>query len=294
MVLALLCTLAVQAAVVPADAAFPGDNGRLVFQRDRGLVSVKATGSGVRQLAGPDAFFPSWSPNGRKIVFVRQVKDSVEGRVVVMNADGSNERRLTPLGRWSFPRFSPNGRKVVVGQYHTGNGVGRLVVMNARTGKNRHDLAPRVKGTMSHPQWLGNGRIAYLYSEHMWTIAADGRLGSAKQLWPAPNRLVDWSPDGKKVVFARTNYQEGTTITESVTIHVMSASGRNVRKVADYGDRYWAETPVWSPDGKRIAFTVVNRGLSGQLPELVVMDADGSNKKTIAQNATLPSWQPRP
>lgn len=46
-------------------------------------------------------------------------------------------------------------------------------------------------------------------------------------------------------------------------------------------------SPVWSPDGRTIAFLSI-----GASRELRVMNADGSGERVIARNATPPSWSP--
>lgn len=51
---------------------------------------------------------PSWSADGKQIVFVQS------GGIHVMCADGSKKRSLTPLGGYyDYPRWLPNGKKVV-------------------------------------------------------------------------------------------------------------------------------------------------------------------------------------
>ena len=55
--------------------------------------------------------FPSWSPNGRLLVFVRQRGN--ETSVFTMTRGGANVRRLTPHGyRAVEPAWSPRGDKI--------------------------------------------------------------------------------------------------------------------------------------------------------------------------------------
>ena len=77
------------------------------------VVSVDA--SGQRRLAR-DAQFPAWSPDGRKIAFVRGVWPR-PSEIYVMNADGSGQRRLTrDLAPDGFPAWSPDGRQIAYRQ----------------------------------------------------------------------------------------------------------------------------------------------------------------------------------
>jgi Tol biopolymer transport system component len=59
---------------------------------------INANGSGLRRLtrnaATDDA--PAWSPDGRKIAFMREPDG--DGEIYLINADGSGQRRLTHRG----------------------------------------------------------------------------------------------------------------------------------------------------------------------------------------------------
>jgi Tol biopolymer transport system component len=97
--------LAAVIAAVPAQATFPGNNGRIAFTWSRGgegfesgpsprlvgIVSVRPDGSG-RRLIVPRGTEPRYSPGGRRIAFMRN------GRLWVARADGRHARPLTPAG----------------------------------------------------------------------------------------------------------------------------------------------------------------------------------------------------
>ena len=92
---------------------------------------MNADGSGLRRLtriARVNGALPSWSPDGRKIVFVSDRDGNLE--VYVMNADGSGQRNLTRHpGHDSDPAWSPDGRKIAFTTKREGNF--EIYVMNA-------------------------------------------------------------------------------------------------------------------------------------------------------------------
>src|SRR5215217_523580 len=119
--------LALVAHPEPAEAAFPGINGRIAFSSLRAgadkssIFTMSFTGNSVRRLTSEavGGGAPAFSPDGKKIAYV--VSRS-RGRtdIYTMNTDGSAKRLLTDEtkipgdGRSDYdPAFSPNGRKVV-------------------------------------------------------------------------------------------------------------------------------------------------------------------------------------
>src|SRR5882757_4645930 len=101
-------------------AAFPlAQNGNIAYQRYDGsgfdIGAMGPTGTGQVVLT-PDADYevnPSYSPDGRRIVFIRGVGGD-QTNVWVMNADGTSQAELTntpAIGEYS-PVFSPDGKTI--------------------------------------------------------------------------------------------------------------------------------------------------------------------------------------
>jgi len=55
---------------------------------------------------------PSWSPDDKKIVYVRRKDDKNQG-IWLMNVNGSNQTQLTVGGFDQLPSFSPDGKHIV-------------------------------------------------------------------------------------------------------------------------------------------------------------------------------------
>ena len=112
------CALLVALASVPspADAAYPGSNGKVAFVRANQIWTVNADGTGEIQLtsAAAPSFDPQWSPNGTRILYTRGSIDGPEVRV--MNANGTGDTQVSPpvqSGTVS-PTWSPDGSRVAI------------------------------------------------------------------------------------------------------------------------------------------------------------------------------------
>ena len=102
----------------PADATFPGANGKIAFAdfKTGQIYSINPDGTALTQLthANGASFMPKWSPDGTKIAFSSD--RSGEIRIWVMNADGSNQHLLAPdaPGYRDFrPHYTPDGKRIV-------------------------------------------------------------------------------------------------------------------------------------------------------------------------------------
>ena len=110
---------------------------------------------------------------------------------------------------------------------------------------------------------------------------------------PLDDRDPSWSPDGKQIVFSTRRV--GHVVTKfSITneIYVMDADGGNEQRLTENPRYDW--DPVWSPNGKRIAFMSDKKG-DLQNFGIYVMDADGGNEQRLTDHQTWdssPSWSP--
>ena len=172
--------------------AWSPDGRKLAFLNDGdcrqfcfNLYVVGSDGSGLRNLTaklaagghfgdpGP-ASDPAWSPDGRKIAFVRL---NARHGVYVVKADGSGLRNLTPkpVGAYADPAWSPDGRKIAFVSERDGNS--EVYVMNAN-GSGQRDLT-RNPAYDADPAWSPDGRkIAFVSNRDgsygIYVMNADG------------------------------------------------------------------------------------------------------------------------
>ncbi len=101
---------------------------RIIFSSDRSgsyfqVYTMRADGSDVRQVGvvpGNNAMYPRYSPNGSRIAFMRASVTAPlcqwNWDVWLMNADGSNQRRVTTsLVADVYPNWKPDGSAIIYG-----------------------------------------------------------------------------------------------------------------------------------------------------------------------------------
>jgi Tol biopolymer transport system component len=99
-----------------------------------------------------------------------------------------------------------------------------------------------------------------------------------------------WSPDGTKIAFARC----GTSCAPNQRIFTVNADGTGMKQIT-FGNEALAiplnHTPVWSPDGTRIAYLAEDDGVL-----LYVVNDDGSGRRKLTRDVASfifdPVWSP--
>jgi Tol biopolymer transport system component len=297
MFLALLAALAMAGS---AHAAFPGANGKLVFDAgvcnpncDVDIFSMNPDGTGLTNLTNSPSRFeggPVWSPDGMKIAFAARAADPDDAEIYVMNADGTGVTQLTNnTNAYDFwPTWSPDGTKIAFAKSVT-PGLHDLYVMNADGTGETHLFDPAAFGTGPplYPNWnsIGN-RITFSGGSNIFVMAADGL--SAGRLTNNFGYLdyasnPNFSPSSGKIVYSQ-EYECGDEIACG-DIQTMNADGSGVTKVTD--DYFDQEFPVWSPDGSRIAY-------QDEVDGLVLINPDGTNRTPIGPIFGRMDWQPLP
>jgi len=203
----------------------------------------------------------AWSPDGERLVCETFGVDdpSLNGMYSIRAADGGGLTRITsnPGGTDMPGDYSPDGTRLVFMRWHDMRPVG-LFVTNV-DGSEVRQLTPgdMILDDSGHAgSWSPNGNdilfVARESEEHhkaIWIVNADE--GSPEQLPITPAcggplgaadeygcHSPDWSPDGDRIVFTRSE-PDGS----NETLWIVNADGSNPVQVTDGTD----DNPSWGP-----------------------------------------------
>ena len=279
------------------------------------ISDVSPNGLSARQLTD-DYAAPSYSPDGRRIAL------SAIG-TATMDADGGSLVTVYRGPGWD-PQFSRDGRRIIVSRGYAQ----RMVSFDAGNGRNRRSF-PGVRGWS--PTFSASGVLAFTRLVNNPPRDSCGELiGSEPELsdiyTARPGRKIrrvtrtygasnpDWSPDGSKIVFERDpNLSRADSVggppvppvdvdeclkpvprqlsparaSRPVEAWIVNSNGRRLHRLARN-----ARDPVWSPDGRYIAFL---RDAYSARGRIVVVRVDGTQpRRVVGGNPRNPSWQPQP
>lgn len=261
----------------------------VAFVADGDIYVVNLDGTGLTRLTADDACdhsSPAFSPDGTKIAYVSVDKGSVHWAVYVMDADGSDKRRLSPpKEEWDFmdmsPGFTPDGERVVATRTYFPP---CSIVIFPSTGGGEEfylppGLPPSARGDPSSATFSPDGERVAFYVETgdctkaLWTANADG--SGARPLVEENLDSFALSPDWKKVVFCAWT-EAGRDI------YVVNADGTGRRQLTK-GDRD-NFSPAFSPDGKKIIYESSVRSEEKHVAsDIYIMNADGSGPRALTR-----------
>ena len=182
---------------------------------------MNADGSGVRPLTSGEHFDsnPSFSPDGRRVVFERRRGERVSN-LFVINLDGSGERQLTRgAHRDQDPVFAPNGRW--------------LAFVSNRDRDARSDQSD------------------------IFSVRPNGSRLRVLIDGPHDESGPDISPDGSRVVFASNRRRRTPNIFVARSSGRRVRALTNARGTC-FGSVCF-HSPSWSPNGRHIAYIASSR-----------------------------------
>jgi dipeptidyl aminopeptidase/acylaminoacyl peptidase len=253
-----------------------------------------STEKSVRLGGDKAASGPLWSADSKWIAF--RGGDGDKNGLVIAHPDGSGTTFLAALAGTNSPlpgtgkdfTWSPDGKQIA------------FVSSTAGEGASEANGDPMVITRYLYKPDAGEGLTRFNDNQRLHIFVVDIASRQVRQLTQGnyDEHSIDWSPDGKQLVFASNrepnqdeffNYDLFTLQLSDNSIHRLTATESN-----EYD-------PLWSPDGKSIAYRGTRRGLTDRETTMEdthvwIMNADGSNRREIGNAVDnrqgAPQWAP--
>jgi len=204
--------------------------------------------------------FPSWSPDGRTIVYYSDQAGNWDIWVTQLGSTEAVNRTADSAEEDWFPRWSPDGQWIA---FYSGREEGGYYIMPAVGGMARK-IAPCPRGEFygCPAEWSPDGKqLAYVSGQHVgpWIeiLTLSDRVSRKLSLPERPlNNVViamSWSPDGRWLAHVRSL----STIAATSELWLTRVSDGKSVQLTDGSKQDWS--PSWSADSRGLYF-VSDRG----------------------------------
>jgi TolB protein len=256
--------LAVLVLASVADAAFPGNDGKVAFQTNRDgnfeIYTFNADFSFTRLTNNSaDDLTPAWSADGQQIAFT-SLRDG-QYEVYTMNANGSGQTRVTNnAAADAQPAWSPDGTKLTFTSDRDGNF--EIYTVNADgTSPTRITNNPANDG---QPSFSSDGTKIVFQSNRdgnfeIYSMNANGSSQTRITVNGATDEFPTWFPDGTKIQFDSDRSGQ-------FELYYMNSDGTNVLPLTG-GATTKDFAGAISPNGQEWAWSSSNSGSDTDLLE---------------------------
>ena len=259
----------------------PGATGKIAFgQRTQGGFDIWVAtldGQPPRKITNDRlSYSPAWTTDGARIGLTR------ERDIYIGTPDNPLVERLDLAGRAArYPVWSPDGRRLAMATSNDGERSWQLTIVDLDSRQISFPPGPQNIGGIA---WAPGRLIAFAAQpapDQPQDIFVLDESGIARNITDTPEieeDLPGWAPNGRQLAFAAS--PTGTDNLGQRQIYAMNANGSGrIQLTSGPGPH---TNPVWSPDGKWIAYLAQENSPDWQV---WAMRANGSEPRVLTFGA---------
>lgn len=202
----------------------------------REIYSMNRDGSGLQRLTYRlrDSWNPEWSPDGRRIAF------ESDGKIYVMDASGSNIRRLMTDQTFSSQvegtsAWSPDGMRIAFSAIARDREDYEIYALELETSTLTQLTDNNVYD--AHVAWSPDGQYLSFDSDRdgnpeVYVMRSDGSQVVRLTNHPRMDNAARWSRDGQRLAFNSTRDFKSDALS-NFEIYVMNRDGSGVRRLTN-------------------------------------------------------------
>ncbi|NUO63145.1 MAG: S9 family peptidase [Gemmatimonadaceae bacterium] len=250
---------------------------------------IAVAGGSPRQFpdASTNASEARWSPDGKQVAF------TTGGQIWVADASGGQKRQLTNINAGaSGPVWAPTGDRIAFTTAVYPDCADEACNVGRATAADTNKVKAHIADNLLYRHWTA-------YSDgtrsHLYVVAVSGGMPAdltahANYDVPPPpfggSEAYAWSPDGREITYSAKDQGRADAWTTDINLYTVTADASAPAQVITASNRGADQNPVYSPDGRYIAYQSQARGgFESDRQRLMLYDRAAKTSREL-----LPSW----
>lgn len=230
--------------------SFSPDGSRMAYEHDGVVWVMNSDGSNQHQVGWYYTYRPSWSRDGRRLVF-HGIPPGQSGTAIFTSDPNGRDVKQVSLNMdgalAAMASFSPDGSRIA---FERSN---HIWLVNS-DGTNEHAISADLDGQV--PAWSPTGsEIVFQWADlnppynsvgpgdDLYAVRPDGTGLRQLTAMPGSDTAAAWSADGRRIAFGSQRHGNGE-------LYVMNADGGGATRITNDGETVYAPfdgAPSWDP-----------------------------------------------